>query len=796
MSGLTRADIALLVTLVPLWLVCSVLHVDRQTSDRPIAWFPLYVASAAGDDAYPTALMPWPDVEPGVDDVRAGDVLLAMDGRDLRGASRLFVMTHAYEASREGRVPFAVQRDGQTIAADVALAIVPYAWSHLLVSLSMGLFATLVLIRGRGSRAARAYALAALVFSLHFCSLYGGSPGMNRFAFVLILTTGAFYPPLMLRAALLFPPKLAPRSERVLLYPWILLVTGPALYIWLFGVPALGLFGFRYASACFSLAIAALLVILVRNYRRAEARERRQMHWGIYGFFIATVPPLVASALSAGDPSLRWIYESALGFQVVLPLFLGIALLRDNLFDINRLITLTMAGILLAPLVLGFGMQFEPMATTWLSNSTDLQTSTARSALVVGFVLMIVVPGRLLQSRIEQWLFRDEYRLERSLRALRASLAEIRGAGAMLDHLGSEFTALGIFETFAVYARLGEAFVPLSAAGPLVPPAFAATGLLPVVLVSSEGPLLARSWRRLARSGALSAQEIAQLDGLGAEILLPLRRDDELAAFVVLGAKRSGDVYSRTEIAMLEGLADRVGLELSTIERDALLAEEQVLYEKLAHYAPGSVVEELTRGGDVTPGTSEVTVVFIDIRGYSILARDRATPEVFELINNYTMLVSRRIRERGGSVVEFHGDGLMAAFGAPSPLDEKERRAVDAARAIIKDMRSGALGLADAGPIQVGIGIATGTAFVGNIQSVDRKIWAVIGQTTNLAARLEGLTRSLDTDIVIDSVTRSRIEEASEGFVRQDGVRVKGWDEPITIWRLQSPVLPVPGEAH
>ncbi len=106
-------------------------------------------------------------------------------------------------------------------------------------------------------------------------------------------------------------------------------------------------------------------------------------------------------------------------------------------------------------------------------------------------------------------------------------------------------------------------------------------------------------------------------------------------------------------------------------------------------------------------------------------------------------------------MVEFNGDGMMAVFGAPRDLAHKERAAVEAGCEIVAAV--GAMPVEDAGghqtKLSVGVGIATGEAFVGNIQAVDRMIWSAIGNTTNLAARLQSLTRDLDASLVIDNGT-------------------------------------------
>jgi adenylate cyclase len=129
----------------------------------------------------------------------------------------------------------------------------------------------------------------------------------------------------------------------------------------------------------------------------------------------------------------------------------------------------------------------------------------------------------------------------------------------------------------------------------------------------------------------------------------------------------------------------------------------------------------------------------------------------------------------------------MAAFGAAQPLARKEAAAVAAGREICRAVA--ALALAQSGehavPLSVGVGIAPGPAFVGDIQAADRLVWSVIGSTTNLAARLEALTRDLDAAIVIDAVTRARTAEETRDFTAQAETWIKGYDETQTVYALR-----------
>lgn len=151
-------------------------------------------------------------------------------------------------------------------------------------------------------------------------------------------------------------------------------------------------------------------------------------------------------------------------------------------------------------------------------------------------------------------------------------------------------------------------------------------------------------------------------------------------------------------------------------------------------------------------------------------------------MNRYTETVSKIVRAQGGSVVEFNGDGMMTVFGAPRELVEKERAALAVGRAIAAAVPE--ITPEGATPLQVGIGIATGDAFVANVQSADRLIWTAIGNTTNLAARLQAMTRELEASIAIDAATRAAVGRDGGDFEAHDGVRIRGRSEPVVVHAL------------
>jgi adenylate cyclase len=245
------------------------------------------------------------------------------------------------------------------------------------------------------------------------------------------------------------------------------------------------------------------------------------------------------------------------------------------------------------------------------------------------------------------------------------------------------------------------------------------------------------------------------------------------------------------DLALLTAVANTISVQLERFDQEQVAREARAMQEELRRYVPGAIARELDAGEDLEPRERTVTVLFVDIRGYTSYSESRRAREIFAMVTHYTRAVSSLVEKFGGSVVEFNGDGMMAVFGAPRSLADKERAAVAAGRAIIEAMASvggPAAETESGGPLSVGVGIATGAAFVGGIQAVDRRIWTALGNTTNLAARLQGLTRELGASMVIDLATwRAAGEEASD-LERREEVSLRGRATREDVY-----LLPLPG---
>lgn len=204
----------------------------------------------------------------------------------------------------------------------------------------------------------------------------------------------------------------------------------------------------------------------------------------------------------------------------------------------------------------------------------------------------------------------------------------------------------------------------------------------------------------------------------------------------------------------------------------------------LGRFVPPAVVDELLRDGSdgrIPPHAEQATVMFCDLRGYTALTAGLSRPEALvDVLDAYLGTVSRVVYAHGGTVVSFQGDGVMTAFGVPVDDGRAAQHAVDAARELLDDalpalrtQLAETLGDGPAGAIALGIGIATGPVFAGTVGPETRREYAVVGPTTNLAARLQARTKEEAGPVLIDDATAAAVM-GEERATAHTGVRTPG----------------------
>ena len=194
------------------------------------------------------------------------------------------------------------------------------------------------------------------------------------------------------------------------------------------------------------------------------------------------------------------------------------------------------------------------------------------------------------------------------------------------------------------------------------------------------------------------------------------------------------------------------------------------------------VARQLVERGGIETARREVTLLFSDIRNFTTLSETRKPEEVIELLNRYFSLQVDVVFRHGGSLDKFIGDCIMALWGAPLDDPEHARHAVacalDMADALVAFRAE--LGEEGAG-FDVGIGVHSGPAVVGLIGSEKRREYTSIGDTVNLASRIEGLTKEAGRRILVSRETMERCTGAFD-FVSCGTYPVKGRAQPVELF--------------
>jgi class 3 adenylate cyclase len=197
----------------------------------------------------------------------------------------------------------------------------------------------------------------------------------------------------------------------------------------------------------------------------------------------------------------------------------------------------------------------------------------------------------------------------------------------------------------------------------------------------------------------------------------------------------------------------------SSLEKKRLRDQQRELISK---FATKEVADDLLTSGFSLGGKHvEATAMFCDIRSFTSIAEALEPDETIELLNDYYTLMMDAIGGEGGIVNQMVGDGLMAIFGAPTPREDHRLRAVLAGCQMVELIRLFNAEQASQGKveIEIGVGIASGQVVAGYTGTLHRATYTCVGDTVNIAARLEAQTKELKRPILIDENTRGGLDE-------------------------------------
>jgi adenylate cyclase len=234
--------------------------------------------------------------------------------------------------------------------------------------------------------------------------------------------------------------------------------------------------------------------------------------------------------------------------------------------------------------------------------------------------------------------------------------------------------------------------------------------------------------------------------------------------------------------------------------------EHQRTRDTFSRFVPDAVVEDvLARAGeDLRLGGMECicTVMFCDLRGFTSFSETLTANQVIAVVNFYLDQMTAAILEAGGTLVSYAGDGIMAVFGAPLSQPDHADRAVLAAREMMAsrlDRFNAWLRQQDFDHdgFRMGIGLNSGLVMSGMVGSERRVEYTAIGDTTNTASRLEGMTKGSGHMLLLSEATRALLMETPKDLIRVGELEIRGRRARMSVWTIPDPpgALPDPSAA-
>lgn len=275
--------------------------------------------------------------------------------------------------------------------------------------------------------------------------------------------------------------------------------------------------------------------------------------------------------------------------------------------------------------------------------------------------------------------------------------------------------------------------------------------------------------------------------GVRSTICAPLITESNVHGVIYADRLDPFATFTPDDLELISAVAAQTAVTVETVKAHKRLAREEVARANYSRFMPEYVVKQLLDNpGSFRLGgvNQKITVLFADIRGFTALSENANPEKVVHLLNRFFTAMTEIIFEHGGTLDKYIGDGLMAIFGAPTASEEDALNAVKAAVTMQKRLRTlnDELRAEGYGQISMGIGLHTGEATIGYVGSDKRSEYTAIGDTVNLASRLE--SNAAGGEILMSDATA----EASGNRVpvtAREPLTVKNRTQPVNVLEIR-----------
>lgn len=275
--------------------------------------------------------------------------------------------------------------------------------------------------------------------------------------------------------------------------------------------------------------------------------------------------------------------------------------------------------------------------------------------------------------------------------------------------------------------------------------------------------------------------------GVRSTICAPLITESNVHGVVYADRLDPFAAFTPDDLELISAVAAQTAVAVETIKAHKRLAREEVARANYSRFMPEYVVKQLLENPDsfrLGGINQKITVLFADIRGFTALSEKENPEKIVGLLNKYFTAMSEIIFAYGGTLDKYIGDGLMAIFGAPTASPEDSKNALKTAVAMQKRLKTlnEELSAAGFGRVEIGIGLHTGIATIGYVGSEQRSEYTAIGDTVNLASRLEQIARG--GQILISEATAVECEGLVT-LIPQEALTVKNRLQPVSLFEVK-----------
>lgn len=536
-TRLRRTDKTLILLLMPLWFVAFVLHFELASTDT-LRLMPVFLQTSPEADGYPRVaeLLESSREEIELSGMRVGAVVRAIDGHDLAGTSGFVASLQAFAALKPDHAVMA------TIVDPTSQRTMQVEWPYLefplpwwwpsLFGASFGLAGLLILLSAPASRTAQAVFPAFLLFALTWLLFPGRSITQTLAGLVVYLIAMVFSGPLILRAVMLLPDRTAIQSRIARRSVWLFSLMALAAFSAFTGLLVPASTGQMLHLSGITLFYAAILVILARNYIRADALGRRQLRWVLLGFYLAFVPALLVTLSGILFPERFTLYTLASIGMPLIPLAFLIAIARYNLFDIDRVIGGTVSySILVVIIAVVTEAIIEPLVAGG-GSAFGLEGDTVQVAFVALLTAGLVPVQRRWRPFVDRMFFAEGVAVDAAVETLIAGLEQRRDEESLT---WLSMGATGIAEIYGVGSWV------VLARGDAAPAVACAHGDQPPGIDAGFWQLCEKRLRPGIETTASGT----------AVLVVPLRPWGRLDWVMLFTRKSNGDVYTATDVGLI-----------------------------------------------------------------------------------------------------------------------------------------------------------------------------------------------------------------------------------------------------